>query len=558
MPKYTSLAGKGNRSRATRTPQNKPIPGSENMVKNHAGGYSFDVGPWTSLKRFLILGVEGNTYYQTQGKLVKEHANNTMELIKENPHEVVDLVVDISEADRAFSREPALFVLALVASLDAISEQNIKARQYALNAFHKVARTSTDLFTFVDYVNDMRGWSRGLRNAVANWYHNLDDNRLSLQAWKYKSRNGWSHRDVMRLAHPKTDDSVRRSIYEYMAKPDEAAILKGEGASNHPSVQQILAAEELLHLDKGDVKRAVKLIQDWRLTHEAVPSDLKNEAQVWEALLENMPMTAMLRNLNKMTAVGLLDMKSKGTNKVLSKLGSAKEIKESRVHPMRFLIAAKQYEMGQGSKGNLTWKPNASIVDALNDAFYTSFGNVTPTGRSILVAIDTSGSMGGGYFFSNGVAGIAGFSPLEAATALALVFINTEPNVDVIGVDTSVRGTLGLSTRMTLGEAFKKVRRNSGGGTNLELPFSYAEKKRMQVDAFVSLTDSESWAGYRHPIQGLDSYRRTVNSDALGINIAMVANRLSALDPNTKGVLEVAGFDGSTTQIISEFVSGNL
>lgn len=39
---------------------------------------------------------------------------------------------------------------------------------------------------------------------------------------------------------------------------------------------------------------------------EHIPTDLLNDRSVWAALLVKMPMTAMIRNLGKMSAVGLL------------------------------------------------------------------------------------------------------------------------------------------------------------------------------------------------------------------------------------------------------------
>jgi 60 kDa SS-A/Ro ribonucleoprotein len=50
----------------------------------------------------------------------------------------------------------------------------------------------------------------------------------------------------------------------------------------------------------------VKLIDEFDLPREAIPTQWLNEAKVWEALLERRPMTAMVRNLGKMTAIGLI------------------------------------------------------------------------------------------------------------------------------------------------------------------------------------------------------------------------------------------------------------
>ena len=68
------------------------------------------------------------------------------------------------------------------------------------------------------------------------------------------------------------------------------------------------------------------------------------------------------------------------------------------------------------------------IVDALDAAFYTAFGNVEPAGKRLLLALDVSGSMAGGS-----VAGVPGLTPRDASAALALVTAATETQYEIVG-----------------------------------------------------------------------------------------------------------------------------
>ena len=95
--------------------------------------------------------------------------------------------------------------------------------------------------------------------------------------------------------------------------------------------------------------------------------------KVWDALLKKMPMTAMIRNLNKMTAIGLLEEYNEQVQSVCEKLRNEELLKKARIHPFNVLLAMKQYESGHGDKGSLTWKANTKITKALEDAFYLSF-----------------------------------------------------------------------------------------------------------------------------------------------------------------------------------------
>ena len=114
---------------------------------------------------------------------------------------------------------------------------------------------------------------------------------------------------------------------------------------------------------------------------------------MWDALLQRMPMTAMIRNLGKMTSIGLVQPFSDAAKLIVRKLGDETVLKRARIHPMAVLIAGKVYAQGKGEKGSLTWQPVPKIIDALNAAFYATFQNVEPCGKPVLLALDVSGSM---------------------------------------------------------------------------------------------------------------------------------------------------------------------
>src|SRR6185295_13717886 len=118
-----------------------------------------------------------------------------------------------------------------------------------------------------------------------------------------------------------------------------------------------------------------------------------NEVAVWDALLARMPMMAIIRNLGKMTSIGLIKPFSDAKKHVLRKLKDETALKRARVHPLAILLAQKIYAQGRGDKGSLKWSPVSAIVDALDEAFYATFQNVEPCGKPLLLALDVSGSM---------------------------------------------------------------------------------------------------------------------------------------------------------------------
>ncbi len=401
------------------TPQSQPIPGST-QVRNSGGGYSWEVEDWTRLDRFLILGAEGGTYYIGERDLVKQNHDALVRCIEADGIRAVNRIVELSDSGRAPRNDPAIFALALVAT-----HGDVEAKALAFQNLSKVCRIGTHLFHFAEYVNAMRGWGRGLRNAVGHWYVDRGAEDLAHQAVKYQQRDGWSHADLLRLAHPKAPSREHEAVFRWMltgadslGEREVKRKVRGEDrVAKYAAVGELPRfIEAFEHAKRAtNVVQVVKLIDEFNLPREAIPTQWLSEAKVWEALLERMPMTAMIRNLGKMTSVGLLKPFSDAAKTIVRKLGDESLLKRARIHPLAVLIAEKVYAQGKGDKGSLTWKPVPRIVDALDAAFYATFQNVEPCGKPVLLALDVSGSMGGGS-----VAG-SRLTPREASAAMALV-----------------------------------------------------------------------------------------------------------------------------------------
>jgi 60 kDa SS-A/Ro ribonucleoprotein len=86
----------------------------------------------------------------------------------------------------------------------------------------------------------------------------------------------------------------------------------------------------------------------------------------------------------------------------------------------------------------------------------------------------------------------------------------------------------------------------------------YAQAHMREVGTFVTLADSESWAGAVHASDALEQYRRASGIPARLVVVAMVANEFSVADPNDAGQLDVVGFDTATPQLIADFARGAI
>src|SRR5258707_370983 len=539
------------------TPQSRQIPGST-QVANSGGGNSWQVDDWTRFDRFLILGAEGGTYYICERDLVKQNHDALVRCIKLDGVRAVKRIVEISDSGRAPKNDPAVFALALVA---AHGDQEAKA--LAFQNLAKVCRIGTHLFHFAEYVNALRGWGRGLRNAVGHWYISREVDDLAHQAVKYQQRDGWSHADLIRLAHPKAPSPQHDAVFRWMLADRSSASLadslgerevkrkvRGEDrVAKYGAVGELPKLIEAFEQAKRatNVVQVVKLIDEFDLPREAIPMQWLNEAKVWEALLERMPMTAMIRNLGKMTSIGLVQPFSDAAKLIVRKLGDYALLKRARIHPLAVLIAEKVYAQGKGEKGSLTWKPMAKIVDALDAAFYATSQNVEPCGKPVLLALDVSGSMGGGS-----VAGSC-LTPREASAAMALVTAATEEDYHIMGFSNWFI-PLDISPRMRLDDVVKRISNLPFEATDCALPMIWAREHEVNVSAFITYTDSETWAGKIHPTQALRQYRSAFVGDAKAVVVGMTSNGFTLADPNDRGMLDVVGFDTSVPAVIADFV----
>src|SRR5260221_3616807 len=157
----------------------------------------------------------------------------------------------------------------------------------------KVCRIGTHLFHFAEYVSAMRGWGRGLRNAVAGWYVERDADALAHQAVKYQQRDGWSHSDLLRLAHPKAPSPQHDAVFRWMlngvdslGQREVKRKIRGEDrVAKYAAVGELPRLIEAFERVKrtANVIEVVKLIDEFDLPREAIPTQWLNEAKVWEA-----------------------------------------------------------------------------------------------------------------------------------------------------------------------------------------------------------------------------------------------------------------------------------
>src|SRR6478672_5254505 len=82
-----------------------------------------------------------------------------------------------------------------------VSAINLSASEGEVS--RKVHMKALELFRLVLKARQEHGWGRALRSAVASWYVARPVAEVAADILRCPAHQGWTHRDLVRLAHPK-------------------------------------------------------------------------------------------------------------------------------------------------------------------------------------------------------------------------------------------------------------------------------------------------------------------------------------------------------------------
>ncbi|XP_053549059.1 RNA-binding protein RO60 [Bombina bombina] len=531
----------------TTVDQSQPL--NEKQVPNSCDHYVWEVSDMNRLRRFLCFGSEGGTYYIEEKKLGFENAEALLRLIQDGKGtEVVQEIKAFSQEGRAAKQEPTLFALAVCSQ-----SSDTKTKQAAFKAVPDVCRIPTHLFTFIQFKKDLKEgmkcgmWGRALRKAVSDWYNTKDGLAVAMAVTKYKQRNGWAHKDLLRLSHIKPANEGVTMVTKYISKgwkEVQEAYKEKELSPETEKVFKYLEATEKVKRTKDELE-IIYLIEEYRLVREHLLTTHLKSKEIWKALLQEMPLTAMLRNLGKMTADSVLAPASPEVASVCERLNNDKLLKKARIHPFHILIALETYKRGQGNKGKLKWVPDNAIMEALDKAFYKTFKMVEPTGKRFLLAVDVSASM------NQRVLG----SILNASTvaaAMCMLVTRTEKDSHIVAFSDEMV-PCPVTVDMPLPEVLEKMSNIPMGSTDCALPMIWAQETKTAVDVFIVFTDCETNIENIHPATALKEYRKTMGIPSKLIVCAMTSNGFSIADPDDRGMFDMCGFDTAALDVIRNF-----
>ena len=324
--------------------------------------------------------------------------------------------------------------------------------------------------------------------------------KVAYQAIKYRQRDGWSHRDLLRLTHADAEgDPERKALFDWISRGDyNAAIVENESLADESRPLRAVEAYERAQRAATPAD-TVRLIGEYEglLPREALLTEHLTAPEVNVALLENgMPLGALVRNVANLTRYGVLKPMGSLAQLVAKQITDPEQVRRSRLHPLNVLSALMTYHSGRSVRGSNTWTPVEEVTAALEQAFYLAFDNVAPTGKRHLLALDVSGSMGWGT-----ISGVPGVTPAVASAVMAMVTARTGDPFMAFGFSRSFV-PLHFTPRMTIEDTVEEMSHKPFSTTDCSVPMTHALEKGLEVDTFIVYTDNENVRGAHPPEPG--------------------------------------------------------
>ncbi|XP_061192271.1 RNA-binding protein RO60-like [Saccostrea echinata] len=560
--------------------QNKRI--SRNQLQNQVGGYVYQNNPEGQLRSFICTGSSSRNYRVRSHEPRLEDVPCVSQLIQQGKGKnIVQLLIHFSEGYRTRKDDPLLFVLAICCR-----SNDIETKKSGYSALNSICRIPTQLFRFLDFYKKIgiaqllsKGWGSAHRKAICDWYlsYGTDEGKLKLLALhitKYCKRYGWRHKNVIRLAHLKVkeENPVLKYLVIVAVKgkkyADSTKFLQKQMEQEHfqnsllKEIVDILSVIEIAKITK-DVAQTKRLILKHRLVREQLPTSCLNDIGIWLALARHMPLTALVRNLGKMSKLELFKRRTSAEEEIcfeehliIDKLKNKELLAKEMVHPFTYMLALSQYKKGENHSGKLKWPVYPQICSALEEGLYLSFINIKPTKKRFLLALDISKAMEE----SVNVVGAPTLQALEVAAFMSTLAIKTENNCEAIVFKGENVDVLPVSSSNTIEEVTENIRTLAHPMTDIPAdpswPFKYAIEKKKEYDIFVIYTDSNASLGNPHPSQALQFYRQATGNKEVRLVVCNLAcSDVSIGDTEDPLTLTVCGFDSYVPQIISDFLN---
>ena len=499
---------------------------------NREGAPSYGMPLKEQVLNVLATGTLGDTFYASGQQLAQEATTVLLQARQECPEFLARALV--WARNQGFMK--TLPVLGLVVLSGARG-----TRELFEAVFDQVVLIPDDLRAFVTLCRSGKipgrtGFGGVAVGAVKRWLSQMSE----YHTLKYGSANskGVTLRDILRMSHAKPSTAASAERFGWLVN---GYGMLGQDPTLNP---QIRAFEFLKRATTEDEQLA--LIREGKLPYEVVVPTLKKMTQpIWVELLHRAPYMNLLRNLATFARHGVFSQEEH-VRYAVERLTNPTAIACSKVLPFRFFDAWQAYQRSDA--------PDSRIADALRAALEQSFVNMPSLGnRKIAIGTDVSGSMSGGPISSKSSTTCIDIAGILTGALLRCV----EDRVITLPFNTGVIPNCGLSSRDDILVTAEKIKQLGGGGTAVGAPVEYLLDRKIAVDVFIGVTDSEDWAhgqGYSCSGSFYDlwlRYKQEVSPEAQAFLVTIMPYRDAVAPSNARGVHFISGWSDRVLRYIS-------
>ena len=402
----------GTNRRPLRANLTAPIRTTRSRLRTHEGGRAFERTPESDLFLLAVTNMVGeDTFYERASDRDARFVDLVHEVTRTNPAFIAgDVEVDPAKVGlaRYLRAEMGMRSASVVLAAEYVAAGGAGGRSVVSGALQRPDEPAEMLGYWMNRHgrNVPMAVKRGVADAVSRLYNEraaLRYDGLSLQI---------RMADVVELVHPKPRDDAQSALFRFLLDRRHHGDAVAEG-----QVLPMLAAAGALDAVAVDDRREVlrergpsalaKAGVSWERLSGWLPGGM--DAEAWEAVIPNMGVMALVRNLRNFDQAGI---STAAVDAVIAKITDADQVAKARLFPYQVWAA---YQAAPSDD----WKR------ALGVTLELTVGNV-PALDGTLVLVDTSGSM------QSRVSGRSAMSRVEVAAVMAMATAKRASQVDVV------------------------------------------------------------------------------------------------------------------------------
>lgn len=483
--------------------------------QNREGAPAYRYSPKHLLAQYAVTGCLSNTFYAGG----EEQLQTVLALSKELDAQFIAKTAVYAREHASMKDMPALLLAVL----------STKSPEYLRRVFDRVIDNGRMLRTFVQIVRSGAVGRKSLGSApkalVQQWLSSAAERRL-IEATVGTDP---SLADIVRMVHPKPNDSVREAFYAWLlGKPYAVESLPRK-------LQEYVVYKEDRSQDLPDVPFQM-------LTALGLGRD------EWAKVARRGNWHMVRMNLNTFARHGVFEIEGMA-QVVADKLRDRVAIEKARVLPYQLLAAYR------ATGANIPME----VREALQDAMEIALTNIGTFNGRVVVCPDVSGSM------SSAVTGMrrgatSAVRCIDVAGLVAAAVARTNRDVLVLPFETRVR-EIALNMRDSVMTNAEKLAAIAGGGTNCSAPLAWLNERRERADLVIYVSDNESWVDARKagPTEMMRQWGafKARNGAAKLVCIDIQPHGTSQA-PERADVLNVGGFSDEVFDVVNAFAAGTL